>query len=111
MRVKSYSCVARVNIGQIILSIWCKDSNANAHVIQEAVRRARYKFPGRQKIIVSENMGFRNVDDEDYPKMKEDKLRVQCVVLTFHSNLLMTDIECRDGAYLQSIRGIRAHWK
>ena len=67
---KPYGTVARVDIGQIILSIRCKDSNA--HVIQEALRRARYKFPGRQKIIVSKKWGFTNVDREDYLKLKED---------------------------------------
>jgi ribosomal protein L10e len=48
---KPYGTVARVNIGQIILSIRCKDSNKA--VVMEAFRRAQYKFPGRQKIIVS----------------------------------------------------------
>ena len=42
--------VARVDIGQVILSIRCKDSNKA--VVMEAFRRAQYKFPGRQKIIV-----------------------------------------------------------
>ncbi|EMD30710.1 hypothetical protein CERSUDRAFT_40907, partial [Gelatoporia subvermispora B] len=46
--------VARVNTGQIILSVlsirW-KDRNTDA--VQDALRRARYKFPGRQKIIVT----------------------------------------------------------
>ena len=36
---KPYGTVARVNIGQIILSIRTKD--ANAAVVQEALRRAR----------------------------------------------------------------------
>ena len=57
--------------------------DANAHVILEALRRARYKFHGRQKIIVSKKRGFRNVDHGKYLKMKEDKLVVQCVVLIF----------------------------
>lgn len=74
---KPYGTVARVNIGQIILSIRCKDTHAP--VIQEALRRARYKFPGRQKIIVSKKWGFTNVDKEDYLKLKEDKKVLQCV--------------------------------
>jgi hypothetical protein len=74
---KPYGTVARVNIGQIILSIRCKD--ANAPVIQEALRRARYKFPGRQKIIVSKKWGFTNVAKEDYLKLKGDKKVLQCV--------------------------------
>ncbi|KAG8925429.1 60S ribosomal protein L10 [Tulasnella sp. 417] len=81
---KPYGTVARVNIGQIILSIRCKEQNA--HVVQEALRRARYKFPGRQKIIVSKKWGFTNVNKEDYIKMKEDKLVWQ------------------DGAYVQYIK-------
>lgn len=76
---KPYGTVARVNIGQIILSIRCKEQNA--HVVQEALRRARYKFPGRQKIIVSKKWGFTNVNKEDYIKMKEDKLVWQYVCL------------------------------
>ena len=74
---KPYGTVARVNIGQIILSIRCKDQNAA--VVQEALRRARYKFPGRQKIIVSRKWGFTNVNREEYLKLKEDKRVVQYV--------------------------------
>jgi large subunit ribosomal protein L10e len=74
---KPYGTVARVNIGQIILSIRCKDSNSA--VIQEALRRARYKFPGRQKIIVSRKWGFTNVNREDYLKLKEEHRVLQWV--------------------------------
>lgn len=48
---KPTGLVARVNIGQIIFSIRSKESNLK-HVI-EALRRCKYKFPGRQNIIVS----------------------------------------------------------
>lgn len=44
---KPYGTVARVNIGQIILSIRCKDSNKA--VVIEALRRARYKVSNRTK--------------------------------------------------------------
>jgi large subunit ribosomal protein L10e len=74
---KPYGTVARVNIGQIILSIRCKE--ATAPVVQEALRRARYKFPGRQKIIVSKKWGFTNVNKAEYLRLKEDKRMVQCV--------------------------------
>lgn len=74
---KPYGTAARVNIGQIILSIRTKD--ANAAVVNEALRRARYKFPGRQKIIVSRKWGFTNVNREDYVKLKEDKRVLQYV--------------------------------
>ena len=74
---KPYGTVARVDIGQIILSVRTKDQNAA--VVQEALRRARYKFPGRQKIIVSRKWGFTNVNREDYLKLKEDKRVLQYV--------------------------------
>jgi large subunit ribosomal protein L10e len=74
---KPYGTVARVNIGQIILSIRCKDNNAA--VVMEALRRARYKFPGRQKIIVSKKWGFTNVGKNEYLKLKEAKKVLQCV--------------------------------
>jgi large subunit ribosomal protein L10e len=65
------SCVARVNIGQIILSVRCKESNKA--VVLEALRRARYKFPGRQKIIISKKWGFTNVNKEDYLALKSER--------------------------------------
>merc|ERR1712227_110200 len=61
---KPYGTVARVNIGQIILSIRCKDSNKA--VVLEALRRAQYKFPGRQKIIISKKWGFTNLSRAEY---------------------------------------------
>lgn len=51
---KPYGTVARVNIGQILLSVRCKDNNKA--VVMEALRRAQYKFPGQQKIIVSKKV-------------------------------------------------------
>lgn len=74
---KPYGTVARVNIGQIILSVRTKENNRA--VVIEALRRARYKFPGRQKIIVSKKWGFTNVNKEEYSKLKEEKMVVQCV--------------------------------
>lgn len=74
---KPYGTVARVNIGQVILSIRTKENNAP--VVMEALRRARYKFPGRQKIIVSKKWGFTNVNKEEYLKLKEEKKVLQSV--------------------------------
>ncbi|RMJ22131.1 60s ribosomal protein L10 [Aspergillus sp. HF37] len=71
---KPYDLVARVNIGQILLSIRTRDSNC-AHAI-EALRRSTYKFPGRQKLIVSKNWGFTPVRREEYVRMRQEgKLR------------------------------------
>ena len=99
---KPYGTVARVNIGQIILSIRTKDSNAA--VVNEALRRARYKFPGRQKIIVSRKWGFTNVNREDYVKLKEEKRVLQYVSYADLAMSLCIDYLFRDGAYVQYIR-------
>jgi hypothetical protein len=38
----------------------------------EALRRARYKFPGRQKIIVSKKWGFTSLDRADYEALRNE---------------------------------------
>ena len=45
---KPQGTVARVNIGQVIMSVRTKDGNKAAAI--EALRRAKFKFPGRQKV-------------------------------------------------------------
>lgn len=45
---KPQGTVARVHIGQPIISIRSKDQH-EASII-EALRRAKFKFPGRQKV-------------------------------------------------------------
>ena len=58
---KPQGTCARVSIGQVLLSVRCKDGNSqNA---QEALRRAKFKFPGRQKIIVSRKWYDLNLAD------------------------------------------------
>lgn len=86
---KPYGTVARVNIGQVILSIRCKDNNSA--VVIEALRRARYKFPGRQKIIISKKWGFTNVAKEEYLKLKADKKVLQYVLARFLQSFLLCD--------------------
>ena len=52
----------------------------------EALRRSQYKFPGRQKIIVSKNWGFTPLRRDEYQeKRAEGKIRI-------------------DGAYVQFLR-------
>lgn len=56
-----------------------------AHVI-EALRRSQYKFPGRQKIIVSKNWGFTPLRREEYvAKRQEGKVRVDGAYVQFLS--------------------------
>lgn len=75
IQASDWYALARVNIGQSILSIRCKESNAA--VTQEALRHAWYKFLARQNIIVSKKRGFTNMDREDYLKPKEEKRVLQ----------------------------------
>ena len=42
---KTYGTVARVEIGQILLSVRARDQHGES--VMEALRRAKYKFPGR----------------------------------------------------------------
>merc|ERR1711988_609130 len=65
---KSYGTVARVDIGQVLMSIRTKDEKAPIAV--EAMRRAKFKFAGRQKIHVSSYFGFTKFTKEDYKKWK-----------------------------------------
>jgi large subunit ribosomal protein L10e len=61
---KPNGTVARVNIGQILISVRTRDSHRATAL--EALRRCQYKFPGRQKIIVSKNWGFTPLRRQEY---------------------------------------------
>ena len=50
---KPQGTVARVDIGQIIMSVRTKDNHKASAV--EAFRRAKFKFPGRQKVKENDN--------------------------------------------------------
>ena len=67
---KPLGTVARVDIGQIIMSVRVKETHKE-HVI-EALRRAKFKFPGRQKIALSRKWGFTKWDVADYQTMRAD---------------------------------------
>eukprot|EP00054_Salpingoeca_dolichothecata_P031344 m.263197 g.263197 ORF g.263197 m.263197 type:complete len:215 (-) comp26837_c0_seq1:122-766(-) len=66
--------VARVNIGQPIISVRGKDAHKD-HII-EALRRSKFKFPGRQLILVSKKWGFTKLDREDFVKQNEAGLLI-----------------------------------
>jgi len=65
---KPTGTVARVNIGQIIFSVRAKDVHETQVI--EALRRAKYKFPGRQNIIVSNTWGFTHFTRKEYEQYK-----------------------------------------
>ncbi|KAL7093159.1 hypothetical protein ACP275_11G025700 [Erythranthe tilingii] len=67
---KPQGVCAHVAIGQVLLSVRCKDGNS--HHAQEALRRAKFKFPGRQKIIISRKWGFTKYSRSDYVRWRTE---------------------------------------
>jgi len=67
---KPQGTVARVNIGQPIMSVRSLDKH-KASVI-EALRRAKFKFPGRQKIFVSKKFGFTKFERPEYERLRNE---------------------------------------
>ena len=98
---KPNGSVARVNIGQILLSLRTRDSRKSPRLVSiaftdrvwdraaaiEALRRSQYKFPGRQKIIVSKNWGFTPLRREEYmDKKNSGQVLVDGAYVQFLSN-------------------------
>lgn len=69
---KPCGTVARVRIGQILYSVRAPHSS-KAHVL-ESLRRAKYKFPGRQNICISSKWGFTNLGYKEYAHYKKNDL-------------------------------------
>jgi len=67
---KAQGLVARVRIGQSLMSVRTHDKHKNDVI--EALRRSKFKFPGRQKIYVSKRWGFTKWDREVYQEMRDD---------------------------------------
>ncbi|KAI4886390.1 hypothetical protein NFI96_001743 [Prochilodus magdalenae] len=68
---KPQGTVARVHIGQVIMSVRTKAQNKE-HVV-EALRRAKFKFPGRQKIHISKKYGFTKFNAVDFDDLLQEK--------------------------------------
>ncbi|XP_007459956.1 PREDICTED: 60S ribosomal protein L10-like [Lipotes vexillifer] len=68
---KPQGTVARVHVGQVIMSIRTKLQNKE-HVI-EALCRAKFKFPGRQKIHISKKWGFTKFNADEFENMVAEK--------------------------------------
>ncbi|KAI9585023.1 60S ribosomal protein L10 [Glossina fuscipes] len=67
---KPQGTVARVRIGQPIMSVRSSD-RFKAQVV-EALRRAKFKFPGRQKIYISKKWGFTKYDRDRYEELRDE---------------------------------------
>jgi large subunit ribosomal protein L10e len=71
---KSYGKAARVKIGSILYSVRLKEPHVKYAL--EAFRRAKHKFPGSQKIVVSNKWGFTKLTRLAY----QQKLSEQTVI-------------------------------
>ncbi len=79
---KPLGTVARVNIGQPIISVRAKDTHKG--LVVEALRRAKFKFPGRQKIYISNKWGFTKFKRDEYEKLfAENKLTFDGVTVQY----------------------------
>merc|ERR1712071_69139 len=66
---KPIGVAARVDIGQVILSVRSKDAHEQ-HVV-EAIRRGKFKFAGRQKILKSLKWGFTKYPRAEYVALRK----------------------------------------
>merc|ERR1719453_2153610 len=73
---KPTGLVARVKIGQVILSVRTKLSNLKSVV--EACRRAKYKVPGRQNIVVADTWGFTKLKRDEYERARAQDRLIDC---------------------------------
>merc|ERR1739848_618965 len=67
---KPYGKAARVNIGQVLLSMRTREDKTDAAEI--SMRFAKAKIPGRQKIHVSHKWGFTKFDRDEYSKYQAE---------------------------------------
>jgi large subunit ribosomal protein L10e len=65
---KPYGRVARVKVGQDIMSVRTKESMKDA--VCEALRRAKFKFPGKQTVVVTNEFGFTGLKKEEFEKLR-----------------------------------------
>jgi len=73
---KPQGVCARVSIGQPIFSVRSKMQNVKAVI--EALRRSKYKFPGRQLILESNKWGFTDLTHPEYKDLRARGLLRDC---------------------------------
>eukprot|EP00501_MAST-03F_sp_TOSAG23-6_P001087 GSMAST32.ASY1.ANO1.1130.1 assembled CDS len=66
---KPVGMIARVRIGQVLMSVRGKDTSRDA--IIEGLRRCKMKFPGVQKIIESDKWGFTKYTRDKYVEYRK----------------------------------------
>eukprot|EP01001_Neometanema_parovale_P011119 NODE_7355_length_772_cov_313.161787_g7113_i0.p1 GENE.NODE_7355_length_772_cov_313.161787_g7113_i0~~NODE_7355_length_772_cov_313.161787_g7113_i0.p1 ORF type:complete len:215 (-),score=38.10 NODE_7355_length_772_cov_313.161787_g7113_i0:88-732(-) len=76
---------ARVGLGQVLMSVRAKD--AHQATVLEALRRAKFKFAGRQLVCVSKFWGFTRVVRSEFEKgLAEGKYRKDGVTVQMNRN-------------------------
>ncbi len=79
---KPVGTAARVGIGQVIMSVRVKPSNGKIAI--EALRRSKFKFPGRQKVVLSNKWGFTKYDKALYAEWRQSgKLQADGVMAKY----------------------------
>lgn len=70
---------------------WTRCKEQHSAIAQEALRRAKFKFPGRQKIVCGTTWGFTPHKKEDYIKWRQEGRLipdgVTCKLLSNHGPL------------------------
>ena len=61
---------ARVNIGSVLISI--RTTADKVGLAEEALRRAKFKFPGRQTVFVSRKYGFTKIVNSDFRRLQKE---------------------------------------
>jgi len=69
---KPMGTCARVNIGQVLISVRTRDSHRNNAI--EAFRRTGFRFPGKQKILVGDTWGFTKLTRNQYEFLRTNGL-------------------------------------
>ncbi len=96
---KPIGVAARVSIGQVLISVRAKDVHG-VHVI-EGLRRAKFKFAGRQKILKSKKWGFTKFNRDEYvAKRKNGELSADGNIVkvnNYHGRLEKSPLYLADG--------------
>lgn len=72
---KNYGKAAQCNIGQILFSIRCNAQHVK--FAMEALKRAKMKFAGRQRVVQSNKFGFTKLSRPQFANLDKKKLLVR----------------------------------
>jgi len=71
---KPMGTCARVNIGQVLVSVRVRDSHRTSAT--EALRRTGFRFPGKQKVLYGDTWGFTNLTRDQYLFLRNNSLLI-----------------------------------